>query len=127
MVKWMMTLPDGKRLFFWTLEELSRFVAVQDLTVEKIERIPEGYVFKETDRGVTEYMNVNISFFTVDKTTNGIGWAAESMIRTIKYPDCKTCYRDTVDPVAMFKDKEDVLGQLSEFVGKLWAKNYPNG
>lgn len=119
-------MPDGKRLFFWTLEELSRFVAAQDLTVEKIERIPEGYVFKETDMGVVECVNVNISIYSIAKTTNGIGWVSERMIRSIKYPNGKTCYRDTVDPIAMLKDKEDVLGRLYEFVGKLWAKNHPN-
>lgn len=125
-MKWMMTLSDGKKLFFYTWEELSRFVAAENPTIDEIERMPEDYVFEETDRGVIECVNVNIGIYSVAKTINGVGWASEYMIRLVKYPDGKTCYRDTVDPIAMLKDSEDILGRLYKFVGKLWTKNHPN-
>lgn len=126
-MEWMMILSDGERLFFYTLEELARFVATQDLSVDRIEKVPEGYVFKETDRKVIECMNVNIGIYSIARSKNGIGWLSECMVRTVKYPDSKTCYRDTVDPIAMVNNQEDILGRLYEFVGKLWAKNHPNG
>lgn len=125
-MKWMMTLLNGEKYFFYSLEELSRFVAAEDLSVDKIEEVPDGYIFTEHDKGVIEDTNVNISIFSVCSTNNGVGWKTDFMIRSVRFTDGKTCYRDMVDPIAMFEDKEDLLGRLYEFVGKLWAKNHPN-
>ena len=125
-MKWKLTLENGDKLFFYSLEELGRYVTAEDLSVDKIEKVPEGYAFKESDRAVTEYTNVNVSIFSIDSKMNGKGWKSEYMVRSIRYPDGKTCYRDIVDPVAMLNDKEDVIGRLSKFVSKLWFKNHPS-